>query len=142
MIRGTALGLLLAATLSGCETLRPPLLPPAPVTASVAALYQRPAERALITGLSFYEQAAFDRAEQSFQAALKTGLRDKQDVATAHKYLAFIACAFNRIDECAQDFRAAFAADDKFALTDAEIGHPVWGPVFKRVAGERGKKKD
>jgi Tfp pilus assembly protein PilF len=135
-----AIVLLLAAALTGCAT--PPPAPPAaqPAAASVAALYQRPAERALIMGLSLYEQAAFDRAEQSFQAALQRGLADKQDEATAYKYLAFIACAFNRLDECAQDFRAAFAAADKFALTDAEAGHPIWGPVFKRVAAERGKK--
>ena len=137
MMRAWAIVLLLAATLTGCVT--PPPAPPQPVAASVAALYQRPAERALIMGLSLYEQAAFDRAEQSFQAALKGGLADKQDAATAYKYLAFIACAFNRLDECAQDFRAAFAADDKFALTDSEAGHPIWGPVFKRVAAERKK---
>lgn len=140
MMRAAAIVLLLTAALTGCETLQPAPPPAAPATASVAALYQRPGERALIMGLSLYEQAAFDRAEQSFQAALKSGLADKQDVATAYKYLAFIACAFNRLDECAQDFRAAFGADDKFALTDAEIGHPIWGPVFKRVAAERGKK--
>jgi hypothetical protein len=140
MIRLCAFVLLLAATLSGCESLKPPAPPPPPATISVAALYERPAERALITGLSLYEQAVFDRAEQSFKDALKAGLRDRQDVATAHKYLAFIACAFNRIDECEQNFRASFLADDKFTLTDTEIGHPLWGPVFRRVAAERAKK--
>jgi Tfp pilus assembly protein PilF len=140
MTRFVAVVLLLAAALGGCETMQPPAPPPAPATVSVAALYQQPGERALIMGLSLYEQAVFDRAEQSLQAALKVGLRDKQDIATAHKYLAFIACAFNRIDECEQAFRAAFATDDKFALTEAEIGHPIWGPVFRRVAAERGRK--
>jgi Tfp pilus assembly protein PilF len=140
MTRTLAVVLLLVATVSGCETPRPPPAPPPPATVSVAALYQQPGERALIMGLSLYEQAVFDRAEQSFQAALKAGLRDRRDMATAHKYLAFIACAFNRIDECEQDFRAAFASDDKFALTEAEIGHPIWGPVFRRVAAERGRK--
>jgi hypothetical protein len=140
MIRLCAFVLLLAATLSGCESLKPPAPPPEPATVSVAALYERPAERALITGLSLYEQGVFDRAEQSFQEALKGGLRSRQDVATANKYLAFIACAFNRIDECEQNFRASFQADEKFALTDTEIGHPIWGPVFRRVAAERAKK--
>lgn len=140
MIRRVAFVLLLAVTLSGCKSLQPPPPPPAPATISVAALYERPAERALITGLSLYEQALFERAEQSFQVALKTGLRDRQDAATAHKYLAFISCAFNRIEECERSFRAAFAADGRFALSDAEIGHPIWGPVFKRVALERASK--
>jgi Tfp pilus assembly protein PilF len=135
MIRTVAIALVLAAALVSCAT-----APPPPAPSSVASLYQRPGERALILGLAQYEQAAFDRAEQSFRTALKAGLTERQDVATAHKYLAFISCAFNRIDECERNFRAAFAADDKFALTSAEAGHPMWGPVFRRVEAERGKK--
>lgn len=130
MIRRVALVAVIA--LVGCETTAPP--PPPPPPTSVASLYTQPGERALILGLSLYEQAAFERAEQSFQAALRNGLRNPQDTATAYKYLAFIACAFNRIDECEQRFRAAFGADAGFRLADAEIGHPIWGPVYRRVA--------
>ncbi len=139
MIRSRGLTLLAAAALAGCGSMRPPP-PAAPATVSAAALYQKPAERALLKGLTLYEQGTFDSAEQSFQAALKAGLADRRDVATAYKSLAFVACAFNRLDECAQDFRSAFAADDRFALTDAEVGHPIWGPVYKRVAAERARK--
>ena len=28
----------------------------------------------------------------------------------------------------------AFAADPDFSLNDKEIGHPIWGPVYRRVA--------
>jgi Tfp pilus assembly protein PilF len=125
-----------AALAAACET-APPLPPPAAPTVSIAALYQRPAERALITGLREYEDGQFDRAEKSLRNALALGLRDARDVAVAHKYLAFLACAFNRLDECEQQFRSGFAADPAFSLTDAEIGHPVWGPVFRRVAAGR-----
>jgi hypothetical protein len=124
--------------LAGCEALRPPPPPPpSPPTASVAALYQRPPERALINGLRFYEEGAFDKAESAFRSALLQGLRDRRDTAVAYKYLAFIACAFNRIADCEQSFRSAFASDPEFILTDAEIGHPIWGPVYRRVEAER-----
>jgi hypothetical protein len=124
--------------LAGCESLRPsPPPPPSPPTASVAALYQRPPERALINGLRFYEEGAFDKAESAFRSALLQGLRDRRDTAVAYKYLAFIACAFNRIADCEQSFRSAFASDPEFILTDAEIGHPIWGPVYRRVEAER-----
>lgn len=120
---------------AGCETFAPPP-PPAAATDSIALLYQRPAERALINGLRAYEEGAFERAEQSLRTALLQQLRDPRDVAVAHKYLAFIACAFNRLQECEQQFRGALAADPSFLLSDAEIGHPIWGPVYRKVAGQ------
>ncbi len=129
-----------AMLLTACETFAPaapppPVLPPAaPQTASVVALYLRAAERSLIDGIRLYEEAAFDRAEKELRAALREGLADRRDRAAAHKYLAFIACAFNRLAECEASFQKAFAADPKFALTESEVGHPVWGPVYRRIA--------
>lgn len=136
-----ALALLpLAALLLGaCQSLAPSAPPQAAPSVSVASLYQRPAERALLDGIRLYEDAAFGRAEQSLRNALHEGLTDPRDVAAAHKYVAFIACAFNRISDCEQSFRGAFAADPKFSLTDAEIGHPVWGPVYRRIAAAQPK---
>jgi Tfp pilus assembly protein PilF len=126
------LAALVALLLAGCQTTGPAPAPPA--TESIVQLYARPAERALINGLRAYEEGAFERAEQSFRTAVLQNLRDRRDLAVAHKYLAFIACAFNRISECEREFRNAFGADPNFVLTDAEIGHPVWGPVYRRVA--------
>jgi hypothetical protein len=127
---------LLLLLLVGCETFNV-TPPPAPAASdSIALLYQRPAERALINGLRAYEEGSFERAEQAFRTALLQQLRDRRDTAIAHKYLAFIACAFNRLAECEQQFRYAFAADPNFLLTDAEIGHPIWGPVYRRVSGQ------
>jgi len=31
-------------------------------------------------------------------------------------------------------------ADPTFRLTDAEVGHPIWGPVYKQVAAEQTSK--
>jgi len=133
--RACALAALALATLGGCVTV--PAEAPPPASESIALLYTRPAERALINGLRAYEEGAFERAEQSFRTAVLQSLRDPRDAAVAHKYLAFIACAFDRISECEQQFRRAFGAYPPFLLTDAEIGHPIWGPVYRRVSQAR-----
>jgi hypothetical protein len=128
--RGAAIAAMAAiALLAGCET--PPPAPPP--TASIAAAYQHPAERALIDGMRLYEDGAFDRAEDAFRSALLAGLQDKHDTAVAFKYLAFIACAFNRPADCERSFLSAFRADPDFRLSASEIGHPLWGPVYRRV---------
>ena len=89
--------------------------------------------------MRFYEDGQYERAEVMFKRALAEGLRDRNDVAAANKHLAFIACAYSRPAECESAFRAAFAADPNFMLTDAEVGHPLWGPVYKKVATEQAK---
>jgi len=125
------LGSLALAGLAACVATPP--APPAPATQSIVALYQRPAERNLINGMRYYEEGSFERAESVLRSALAQGLSDSRDAATAHKYLAFLACAFNRLGECEQQFRNAFAADRNFALSEVEIGHPIWGPVYRKV---------
>jgi tetratricopeptide (TPR) repeat protein len=129
----------LLATLAGCAT--PPATPPAPPTVSVARLYEQPAERAFLNALRYYEEGQYERAESLFRRAISEGLRDGHDIATANKHLAFIACAYGRLAECEADFRSAFAADPGFTLTEAEVGHPVWGPVYKAVAAEEAARQ-
>ena len=125
-----------AAVLAGCAT-PPPPPPAAPPTVSIARLYEQPAERSFLNAMRYYEEGQHERAEVLFRRALADGMKDSHDVAMANKHLAFIACAYNRPAECETAFRAAFAADPSFALTDAEVGHPLWGPVYKRVAAEQ-----
>jgi Tfp pilus assembly protein PilF len=129
-----------ALALAGCAT--PPAQPPAaaPVV-SMASLYEQPAERSLVNGLRAYEEGAFDRADTNLKRALREGLASAHDVAVANKYLAFIACAFNRISACEQHFRDAFRAEPQFVLTEKEVGHPIWGPVYKRVRAGVGAAK-
>ena len=128
--------------LAGCSMFasKPPPPPPPPTTVSIARLYEQPAERDFINGLRFYEEGQYERAEALLRRALAEGLRDRHDVAVTQKYLAFIACAYNRPGECEQAFRAAFVADPSFSLNEAEVGHPLWGPVYKRVADEQSPK--
>lgn len=129
-----------AATLVAACATTPPSPPPAP-TVSIARLYEQPAERAFMNAMRLYEDGQHERAEAMFRRALSEGLGDRHDVAMAHKHLAFIACAFNRPADCDTAFRAAFAADPGFRLTGAEVGHPVWGPVYKRVSAEEATRR-
>lgn len=98
----------------------------------VTDLTERPAERALIGALRAYDDADYPSVERQVDEALKLGLRSPRDLATAHKLRAFVFCTSNRISACEAEFRAARVADPAFALSHAEAGHPVWGPVYLR----------
>lgn len=105
--------------------------PPAPV--GLLDVSARPAERALLAGLKAYDDAQYETAERQFKEALASGLASPRDRAEAHKRLAFIDCAAGRLDECEAEFRRARQADKSFALDKAEAGHPVWGPIYKKL---------
>jgi Tfp pilus assembly protein PilF len=100
----------------------------------LSEVMQRPAERALLAGLRAYDDGLYADAERELAKALATGLVSSRDRASAHKHLAFVYCTSQRTAACADAFRAARAADPAFALSRAEAGHPLWGPVYKRVA--------
>ena len=134
----TWLGIAAVNFLVSCASMNEPQ---APRTQSIVALYQRPAERALINGMRQYEDGAFERAEASLRSALAQGLQDTRDAAVANKYLAFLTCAFNRLAECEQNFRNAFAANPNFALTDVEdnaVLIPLDASRFMLLGGENG----
>ena len=115
----------LALLLAGCAT-----VPPAP---GLLDLLDRPAERALHDGMRAYDEGQYATAEQALRQALAQGLASARDRANAHKLLAFIQCTSDRVAACEADFRAARAADPAFVLGRAEAGHPLWGPVYRRV---------
>ena len=105
--------------------------PPAPV--GLLDVSGRPAEKALLDGLKAYDDAQYDNAERQFRQALGLGLASAKDRAEAHKRLAFIHCAAGRLADCEAEFRLARKADPGFALDRSEAGHPVWGPVYRRI---------
>jgi len=114
---------LAAATLAGCVV-------PQEAPVGVTDLTERPAERALIGALRAYDDADYPSVERQVNEAMKLGLRSPRDLATAHKLRAFVYCTSNRISACEAEFRAARVAYPAFALSHAEAGHPVWGPVY------------
>ncbi|MCP5271150.1 MAG: TssQ family T6SS-associated lipoprotein [Burkholderiaceae bacterium] len=127
--------LLVSALVAACATPAPPPPPPPPAPVGLAELMERPAERALVEGIRLYDNAQYPAAEAALQRALAAGLVSVRDQASAHKLIAFIACTSAREAECEAAFRAARAADPAFALSRAEAGHPMWGPVYRRVTG-------
>jgi hypothetical protein len=120
--------MLLIALLAGCAQ-----QPPAPAAGGLLDVAERPAEKALLAGIRAYDDALYPEAEKQFRRALGTGLASAKDRAAAHKHLAFIACTSNRVTECEGEFTAARQADPAFTLSKSEAGHPLWGPVYKRL---------
>jgi hypothetical protein len=118
-----------AAVMTGCAA-PPPAAKPA---SGLAELMERPGESALIEGIRAYDDAQYPQAETALRRALGAGLASGRDRATAHKLLAFITCTSNRLAECEAAFLAARQADPAFALSRSEQGHPLWGPVYRRV---------
>lgn len=121
--------LMLFVSLTAC--VQPPPAAPTPGLLDVA---ERPAEKALLAGIRAYDDAQYTTAETQLGTAINAGLVSAKDKAAAHKHLAFIYCTSNRIRECESAFRSALQADPAFMLTKSEQGHPLWGPVFQRVA--------
>ena len=72
--------------------------------------------------------------DEILQAALAYGPERRAIVvAEAHKRLAFIQCAASQLAGCELEFRLARQADPAFALDRSEAGHPVWGPIYRKV---------
>jgi hypothetical protein len=120
--------MLLLALLAACAQ-----KPPAAPGNGLMDVAERPAEKALLAGIRAYDDALYPEAEKQFRQALAAGLASGKDRAAAHKHLAFIACTSNRMAECEAAFVAARQADPAFALSKSEAGHPLWGPVYKRL---------
>ena len=141
-------GLLMAA-LGGCAYAPKPVPvdptpAPAPVApASTPAIEAAPApvvltsEAILAQGTKAYQTAQYQQAELDLKSALQMGLSKPADIASANKYLAFIYCTSKREALCLAAFKAAHAADPKFALSKSEAGHPMWGPVYKRSLSKK-----
>jgi hypothetical protein len=116
---------LAAALTAGCMQASPPI--------GLLDVSARPAERALLAGLKAYDDAQYDPADRLFREALAAGLVSPRDRAEAHKRLAFIQCAAGRLGDCETEFKLARQSDRTFALDKTEAGHPVWGPVYKKL---------
>lgn len=104
-----------------------------PAVPGLLDLLDRPAERALLAGLRAYDDGQYPEAETQLRRAIEGNLRSIRDRGAARKMLAFIYCTTTRLAQCEAEFRAALRDDPSFALSRGEAGHPMWGPVYKRV---------
>jgi len=91
------------------------------------------AQEQLAQGVQQYGAGEFDNAVKTLSASLEHGMLSKQDQSRARKFLAFSHCVQARTDACRAEFRKAFEIYPEFALTPAEDGHPIWGPVYRDV---------
>lgn len=91
------------------------------------------AAQELASGIASYENGTYKASARQLQSALSMGLEAPADKARAHKYLAFMHCVSNRQKQCRDEFGNALDADPSFDLTPAEAGHPLWGPVFRKL---------
>lgn len=121
------LAAMIAVTLAGCAS--------SPVQ-NIQTLFQGKGEPQLEAGIKFYEDGRYREATTSLQNALTSGLSNRGQV-TANKYLAFISCVSGRERQCRAYFTRALEIDPSFELEPAEAGHPMWGPVFRRVKARR-----
>lgn len=114
---------------SRMETEAPAKQPPPP----------REGKQQLSSGIKSYEEGNYKDAARLIQDALTRGLPDRGSQIEAHKYLAFIYCMSGRNKECTDEFKKALELDPKFELQPSEAGHPLWGPVFSSLKGEKAK---
>jgi hypothetical protein len=125
----------IGAAIAACAPM--PSQAPKPVSPQVTEDTLRArAKDELASGLKLYETGDYDAAQKNLQASLDHGLLEKRDQALARKHLAFIYCVTTRETQCANEFRLAFEIDPAFALTPAEDGHPIWGPVYRTVRAQ------
>jgi Tfp pilus assembly protein PilF len=94
------------------------------------------AEQELNLGIQNYEEGNYNHAAGNFQNALDAGLASSGDQLTAHKYLAFIYCVSGEKLACRGEFKKLLNLNPRFELAPAELGHPLWGPVFREVKAE------
>ncbi|QJR15658.1 TssQ family T6SS-associated lipoprotein [Usitatibacter palustris] len=131
----------LAALVAACAP--PSGEKPAQVTPQITEQVLRDrAKEQLAQGIKQYEAGDFESAFKNLTASLDHGLLSKSDQSIARKHIAFIHCVSNREVLCRDEFRKAFEINTDFALTTAEDGHPIWGPIYRNVRAQLITERD
>ena len=129
--------LALAALASGCAELQKGTqesAPPKPAAPQITESQLRERANAqLQQGVTQYQAGEYENALKTLTASLDHGLLAKPDQSRARKLIAFIHCVSGRENLCRDEFRKAFEINPEFALTPAEDGHPIWGPIYRDV---------
>jgi hypothetical protein len=117
-----------------------PAPPPQPVETpeQIAAKAARAAAQAEFDAIfTLYTDGDYRGETKRFATAEETLKPYKDLELDGLKYTAFSYCLLGRQAQCRQQFEKAVKIDPSFDLKEGEKGHPLWGPVFKRV-----KKKE
>lgn len=136
-----------ALLLSACAALQepPPPPPPPPPPAPVAEIAPRFTpeqllDRDIAEAVKQFEERDFETAIRGLQGLLGSPDATAPQQVRMHKYLAFSQCSLQRRAPCQQHFESALKIDPTFQLTQAESGHPIWDPVFKKARTAANKK--
>jgi Tfp pilus assembly protein PilF len=97
-----------------------------------AKVFESKADQTLSAGIDAYGEGKYPDAVKNLQSALDQGL-SVSDQVKAHKYLAFTHCVSGKERLCREEFRKALDINPNLELEPAEVGHPLWGPVFRAV---------
>ena len=133
-----ALAALALAAATACEQL-PKLggdtaAAPAPAAPQITEASLRERARGQLTrGIELYNAGDYEGAIKTLSGSLDHGLLPRPDQSQARKFMAFSHCILGRESPCRDEFRKAFEINSEFALTAAEDGHPIWGPVYRTV---------
>jgi hypothetical protein len=93
--------------------------------------FSTPSKSLLKKGSISYEQGNYAVAMTRLQGVLDLPEATSAEKIEAYKLMAFIHCISGREKMGGDSFKKALQLDPKFDLTPAEVGHPVWGPVFR-----------
>jgi tetratricopeptide (TPR) repeat protein len=98
------------------------------------------AHASYMQGVVEYHEGHYELALGKLQAAIDSDHLKPQQATDAHKHMAFIYCVTNREAECRAQFQAALKIAPDFDLSPGEIGHPLWGPVWRSIKGEHAEQ--
>lgn len=92
-------------------------------------------ERRFAEGLNQYNDGNYAAAIRIFREPVFSRSWPELQVR-ALKYLAFSYCVTNNVSACRRTFVQLFKVNPDFELSDAESGHPIWGPAFKQAKAD------
>jgi hypothetical protein len=125
----------LAVAIAACAPAPPAPAKPVAPQITEETLRARAKEQ-FAAGLKLYEGGDYEGAQKSLAGSLDHGLLSRSEQGIVRKHLAFMSCMAGREGTCRDEFRKAFEIDPGFALTTAEDGHPIWGPVYRDVRAQ------
>ncbi|MBC8023685.1 MAG: TssQ family T6SS-associated lipoprotein [Burkholderiales bacterium] len=100
------------------------------------------AEQMLADGMAKYDAGDYPAAHTLYTAALKEGLKTKEDQVRAMKHMAFTLCLENKFSQCRAEFVRIYEVDPKFDLPPAEAGHPSWTRTFASAKAQAKKARE
>lgn len=115
---------LAALLLASCAAL-------AGVACSTASPAQQAADETLQAAQASFAAGDYARTIKLLRNGNMFDTADRHTQVEAHKLTAFSYCVTGRIALCRAEFVKALTLDPKFELSNAEKGHPIWGPAFE-----------